>query len=119
MTKLSGRLGNGSQNREPFETIDGSLWIVHQVTTKTMDNLVNILLQRNDSSVDWGFHLALDLDNQMIIERVEDGTMCSFYMSPGDAVLQVAGRSTKAMTIKKAQHLITQAGNAVEIIIKK
>ncbi|GBM61660.1 hypothetical protein AVEN_133448-1 [Araneus ventricosus] len=83
-----------------------------------MDNLINILLQRNDSSVDWGFHLALDHENQMVIDKVEDGTMCSFYMSPGDAVLQVAGRSTKAMTVQRAQRLITQAGNAVEVIIK-
>ncbi|GFQ95559.1 hypothetical protein TNCT_439921, partial [Trichonephila clavata] len=34
-----------------------------------MDNLVNILLQRNDSTVDWGFQLALDPDNQIIIDR--------------------------------------------------
>ncbi|GFQ83225.1 hypothetical protein TNCT_149731, partial [Trichonephila clavata] len=50
---------------------------------------------------------------------VENGTMCSFYMSPGDAVLQVVGRSTKAMTVERAKNLIKQAGNAVEIIIKK
>ncbi|GIX91843.1 PDZ domain-containing protein [Caerostris extrusa] len=67
----------------------------------------------------WGFHLALDHENQMVIDKVEDGTMCSFYMSPGDAVLKVAGRSAKAMSVEKAQHLIQQAGNAVEIIIKK
>lgn len=40
-------------------------------------------------------------------------------MNPGDVVLQIAGRSTKAMSVEKAKRLIAQAGNAVEIIIKK
>ncbi|KAG8201725.1 hypothetical protein JTE90_012786 [Oedothorax gibbosus] len=84
-----------------------------------MENLVNILLQRNDDREDWGFGLALDQDNHIVIDRVVNGAMCSYYMSPGDAVLKVAGRSTKAMAVEKARHLILQSGNAVEIIIKK
>ncbi|KFM57216.1 hypothetical protein X975_11813, partial [Stegodyphus mimosarum] len=83
-----------------------------------MDNLVSILLQRNDSKMEWGFNLGM-FENQMIIDTVKRGTISSYYISPGDAVLQIAGRSTKAMTVEKARHLVTQSGNAVEIIIRK
>ena len=45
--------------------------------------------------------------------------MSDHHLSPGDAVLQIAGRSTKAMSLEKARNLIAQSGNAVEIIVRK
>lgn len=51
---------------------------------KKMENLINILLQRNDDREDWGFCLALDSENQIVIDRVSQSSFV--YYNPFDVI---------------------------------
>ncbi|PSN48428.1 hypothetical protein C0J52_08643 [Blattella germanica] len=83
--------------------------------------LLNILLQRNDSNVQWGFRLSggKDLAKPLTIVKVFPGTLSAQYLVPGDIVLNIQGYEAKSLLHVEAVELVRDPGKSLELVIQK
>uniref|UniRef100_T1J316 PDZ domain-containing protein n=1 Tax=Strigamia maritima TaxID=126957 RepID=T1J316_STRMM len=86
-----------------------------------MGELVNILLQRCDSSIPWGFNVQGKNQNGygyvIYVDKVTPGTIASNYLKNGDIILSLSKEHARDLANKDLDQVIKQAGNCLELII--
>ncbi|XP_047486848.1 PDZ and LIM domain protein 3-like [Penaeus chinensis] len=86
-----------------------------------MAKLLNILLQRSDESIPWGFRLqgGADYKKPLTVQRVTPGTLASQHLAPGDTILMIEGHDARTLCHFDACDLVKAAGNKVELTVRK
>ncbi|XP_021922158.1 uncharacterized protein LOC110830986 isoform X3 [Zootermopsis nevadensis] len=83
--------------------------------------LLNILLQRDNSNVQWGFRISggKDLAKPLTIVKVFPGTLASQYFVPGDIVLRIQGYNANDLLHVEAIDLIREPLKNLELLVQK
>ncbi|GAB6031407.1 hypothetical protein CHUAL_009184 [Chamberlinius hualienensis] len=78
---------------------------------------LNILLQKNDSNVPWGFHLTGGQQMPLTIKHVSSGTIASNHLSVGDVIVSIGHQPVDNMKFSEANDVITSAANELQLLV--
>ncbi|RZF42732.1 hypothetical protein LSTR_LSTR014313 [Laodelphax striatellus] len=81
--------------------------------------VLDILLQKNDTRIPWGFSLCAGPDGAVLIDKVFPGALASQYLNPGDRLLSIDGKDCTKMSTTEASQIATRPANALNLLVAK
>jgi PDZ and LIM domain protein 5/6/7 len=88
-------------------------------------NLVQVLsvkLQRNDSTVSWGFNVqgGRDFHSPLLIQKVTTGSLAEkASIIPGDFILRIGHINAHNLTHNQCRDAILSLGNHMDLILQR
>ncbi|ELU01475.1 hypothetical protein CAPTEDRAFT_222852 [Capitella teleta] len=83
--------------------------------------IVSVQIQRMDPNQPWGFRLSggTDFRQELQIKKVDKTSPAQGQIHEGDAIMTIGGYDATQLTHMQAKQMIIQAGNVLQLTIKK
>nr|XP_027223119.1 PDZ and LIM domain protein 3-like [Penaeus vannamei] len=86
-----------------------------------MTGVIRVTLERDGHDQPWGFRLqgGVDVAMPLSVQRVLVGTPADGVLIKGDIISKISCTDTKGITHQQAADLFNNAGNQIDVYIKR